>query len=343
MNDQPIVVAPPPEDALLGDAIGARALALALETGIIDHVMDGECSLRSLAQNCNLPEAGAARLVDIMVWSGALLRLAGTMVPSPALIGALEDRNRLEQKLRFLDLAARDLADELPSLLLDVPGFLARARVFGLFRYNRCLIATPADIAFTRCWVDYTSSLTRYEASVVAPFLALSGRRRLLDIGGNSGEFARILCRKNLALEATVIDLPVVTLLGQAHLAGTPESARIEFIACDARRDGLPGGHDVVSFKSVLHDWPQEEALAFLDRAAQALEPGGQLIVFERGPLDWSGGPFPYWMLANLVFAPFYRAPDIYAARLVELGFSKIEIRRIDLEMPFYILTAEKP
>lgn len=342
MTLRPIAIAPPPEDALLADMIGARALALALDIGLMDAVVSGVRAIAEIARVCRAPEAGLASIVDILVGSGALSRVDGGIEASPQLIAAMRDRDRLVQKLLFIDLASRDLAEHLPDLLLDTPRFIARGRVFGLFRYERCLTPTPADIAFTRRWVDYTTALTRYEGAVVAPHLYLEGRRHLLDVGGNSGEFARLLCQRNEALCATIFDLPVVTLIGQAHVASSPEATRLRFMSGDLRRDPLPGGHDVISFKSVLHDWPLPDALAFLDKAAQSLERGGSILIFERGPLDLSAGPFPYWMLANIVFAPFYRAPDAYAQRLAQLGFADIAIRRIDLETPFHILTAEK-
>ena len=38
----------------------------------------------------------------------------------------------------------------------------------------------------------------------------LAGRRRMLDVGGNSGEFLLQVCRRNPELQGTVIDLPLV-------------------------------------------------------------------------------------------------------------------------------------
>jgi hypothetical protein len=342
MTLHPIVIAPPPEDRLLCDMVGARALALALEIGLVDAMLAGSCVVTDLACACRVQAAGLASIFAILVGSGAVLQSREGFVPSPALINALDDRDRLLQKLSFLELAARDLSEGLPDLLLDVPGFIARGHVFGLFRYERCLTPTPADIAFTRRWMSYTTALTRYEGGVVAPHLDLARCRSLLDVGGNSGEFARLLCAQHPTLQATIFDLPVVVLIGQAHVAQTSEALRLSFFTGDLRHDHLPSGHDAISFKSMLHDWPLEQALSFLDKAAQALEPGGQIVIFERGCLDWSGGPFPYFMLGNLVFTPFYRSPDVYGAHLGHLGFRNISIRRIDLEMPFYLLTAEK-
>lgn len=339
---RPLAVVPPPEDALLGDMVGAKALAIGLETGLIDVVAAGTGRIADIARRCGMPAEAAERLVGLLCGSGALLVQAGHLRASPALAAALEDRDRVVQKLAFLDLAARDVAEHLDALLFDPPRFLHVARSFGLFRYDCCLTPSAADLATTRRWVAYTSALTRFEAAAVLPFLGIGDRRRLLDVGGNSGAFAAALCRAYPGLSATVFDLPAVAMIGEAEIAASGLSDRIAFRSGDARRDPWPGGHDIVSFKSMLHDWPAAEAIGFLDRAIDALEPGGRVLVFERGAFDWSGGPIPYRQLANLVFAPFYRDPDLYADHLAARGLKTVTVRRIDLDMPFHLVEGER-
>ncbi len=172
--------------------------------------------------------------------------------------------------------------------------------------------------------------------------LDLAGARAVMDVGGNSGEFVRQICERNPSMTATVFDLPVVCALGRRHVAEFPQAARIAFREGDLRRDPLPAGHDVVSFKSVLHDWPDSDAMAFLGKAADALEPGGCLAIFERMPIEVRGARLPYSMVANLVFLPFFRQPDFYAAELDRLGFVDITAQTVGIEMPFALVTARK-
>ena len=47
----------------------------------------------------------------------------------------------------------------------------------------------------------------------------------------------------------------------------------------------VTGRYDLIAFKSMLHDWPGQDMRQFIDKAAQALEPGGTILIFERGPL----------------------------------------------------------
>lgn len=329
--------------SFLETEIEARSLTLAFSLGLIDRlVAAAACSREELRAAANMPEAGFSFLVHVLAGNG-VVRGEDPIRLTAAFRDVLAWRDLLEARLWFANLVAPDVHQLLGELLGDVPTFMARAKVFELFRYDRCLDVTPANVEATRRWVSYTTTLTRYEAPACLDRLDLAGHRRLLDVGGNSGEFARQACARNEGLEALVFDLPVVCALGREHVAASPQAARMAFREGDLRRDELPGGHDVVSFKSVLHDWPDDDALAFLDKAAGALEPGGRIVVFERAPIASAGGRLPYSMVANLVFLPFFRSPEFYVEKLKVLGFVDIAVETIGLEMPFFLVTGSKP
>ena len=123
-----------------------------------------------------------------------------------------------------------------------------------------------------------TTTLTKYEAGVVMKHHDFSPYGRVLDIGGNSGEFVLRICREHPEMAATVFDLPQVCEVGRQHVSGEPESARIDFIGGNALSDTLPGGFDAVILKSILHDWPEAAARRFIQRAGECVVPGGTLI-----------------------------------------------------------------
>ena len=75
-----------------------------------------------------------------------------------------------------------------------------------------------------------TTLLTRYEAAVCMDHHDFSQYRRMLDVGGNSGEFVLRICRRYPDISAAVFDLPLVCELGQEHVRGTAEADRISFV-----------------------------------------------------------------------------------------------------------------
>ena len=128
-----------------------------------------------------------------------------------------------------------------------------------------------------------------------------------------------------------------------AHVLGEPEEERIAFRKADVRAEALPEGHDLIVFKSMLHDWPPQEAERFLAKAAQALAPGGTIVIFERGPLALRGTTPAFGLLPILLFFRSYRPPEAYAEPLRALGFTSIEEREIELDTRFFLLAASRP
>src|SRR5207249_8583646 len=133
----------------------------------------------------------------------------------------------------------------------DPSGFTGQARLYQLFDYRRCLDLRPENFAPTRAWMRITSALTRYEAQACMELHDFALHRRVLDIGGNSGEFVLQLCRRYPELHGTVLDLPLVCEIGMEHVLAEPEHPRISFVKSDVRSEPLPLGFDLIAFKSM--------------------------------------------------------------------------------------------
>ena len=48
-------------------------------------------------------------------------------------------------------------------------------------------------------------------------------------------------------------------------------------------------------------------------------------------------------MIPNLLFLHFFRAPRFYTRSLSALGLQDINVQRVELEMPFHLISARKP
>lgn len=332
----------------LAAPLPAQALSLALERGWIDRLLRGPCSMESLRQTGGAPVTaeGMALLSALLAEAGiAAADSLGRLVLTRDFRAALVWRDLIEARLWFAAMAARDLATGFADFVTRPAAFMAGSQVFGLFRYDLCLSDTPEAREQARPWVAYTSVLTKYESAPALDLLGLSTTRRMLDLGGNSGAFARAACRAAPDLRAVVFDLPAVCGLGHEMVQGSAEAARIGFHPGDLRRDPLPQGFDLITMKSVLHDWPEPQALDFLTRAVTALPPGGRIAIYERGPLTpQNAGPLSgHDAAANVVFQPFYRDPAPYRRHLAGLGLHEAGLHRIRLDVDFTLLIWEKP
>lgn len=327
-------------DRLLATEIGARSLDRALRLGWIDRLIAGPAAVAQLPGASELNPAGLALLAGQLQAIG-VVEGNGALALTLAFRRVLEARELLEARLWFLLAIAPDMHQRFDLLLKSPGAFVQAAEVFRIFDYSSALGTSPAELEKTARWVRYTTALTRYEGPILAPLLGLDGARQVLDVGGNSGEFGLSLARQFPALEIKVVDLPAVCVLGERNIAGRPGAERVRFAPRDLRRDRLPGPVDAVMFKSVLHDWPDDMAGAFLRKAAEALYPGGRLLIAERAPMAVDVA-MPFAMVANLAFLPFFRPTDTYAKLLEAAGFALDGVTEAMLDMPFQVIAARR-
>jgi SAM-dependent methyltransferase len=266
----------------------------------------------------------------------------GKLELSEELTHALQFRDMLEMKLAIANFAAHDFLNYFSALVSRPDELMGKARFCRLFSYDRCFNATRENYESTKRWMRITTTLTKYEAQACIKYHDFSQYRSILDIGGNSGEFVLRICKAHPGIQATVFDLPLVCDIGLEHIRSEPEADRISFIKGNALSDALPTGFDLITFKSMLHDWPEKEAKQFIARAAQSLAPGGALLIFERGPIEDGEAELSYAAIPFLLFFHSFRSPALYKEQFRESGLQDITVKKICLETPFFIVAAKK-
>jgi len=312
-------------DDAIGGLVEARALKSALDAGFPERPLSHPF-LRRILMARGLADSGG----------NATARFQAV----------LPYRDLLETKLAFaLDLAP-DWLEHFEAFLHDPAAFHTHSRLMERFDYSKALTFTPENYEATRAWMRLTTVLTKYEAPACLDALALdpAAKLRVLDLGGNSGEFMRQFLARLPHASAVVYDLPLVCQVGREHLRAFPEADRIHFQSGDLTQESLPPGFDAVFFKSILHDWPDTDAAGFLENALTALNPGGRVVIFERLPLELNAQTLALAQLPILLFAHSYRPAEDYTERLADLGATEIASRAIPgLDAPFMLVTARKP
>jgi SAM-dependent methyltransferase len=134
-------------------------------------------------------------------------------------------------------------------------------------------------------------NIARLQAEKVAQALDLSGRRKLIDVGGGPGAYAVYFCLQNNDLRATIFDLPTTAPFARKIVGRYGLEERIEFVGGDFLADSLPKGQDVAWLSQVLHGETRADALRLMRNAAACLEPGGLLCVQEFALDDDRSGP----------------------------------------------------
>jgi len=332
-------------DDFIKDIVNARALASAFELHLIDYLVKNQTvSLEEIKKGFKGDAQGPPLLLDLLMANHVLEESKGKIRLTQPFVKALRYRDLLEAKLEWARFVLPDFMDLFTTLIHSPDRLGSNARISDFFCYHRSFEATPENYELTKRWMRTTTAFTKYEAQVCMKCHDFSRYHRILDIGGNSGEFVLQICRRHPGTLATVFDLPLVCDIGQEHIRSEAEADRIKFIKGNVITDALPKGFDLITFKSMLHDWPEKEAKQFVEKASHSLEPGGTLLIFERGPLEVLEKALPYSMIPFLLFFRSFRSPVIYEEHLKGLGFQDIGIEKIDLETPFYLIAArEKP
>jgi ubiquinone/menaquinone biosynthesis C-methylase UbiE len=327
-------------DDFIGNLIDAQALSTALEIGLIDLLMEkGSIPAGILANKLGADEKGMLLLLDILCANRVVENSDGTVSLSGAFIHVLPFRDLLELKLEISNLAARDILDHFSDLICRPREFAKKSGLYELFSGDACVNSGAEALRAAKRWMRITTVLTKYESRACLKNFDFSRYEYMLDIGGNSGEFVLRICRDHPQIYATVFDLPLVCQIGAEHVCSQPEAARISFVPGNALTDIPPGGFDIVSFKSMLHDWQDREAKQIMANAARCLKPGGTLLIFERAPIEVTNTAPSYSAIPFLHFFSGYRGPDFYTKYLHEMGFRDVAIRKIELDMPFVLVT----
>ncbi len=187
----------------------------------------------------------------------------------------------------------------------------------------------------------------RGAGSVMPRSLDLSGRRRLLDLGGGPGTHSLNLARRFPDLTCVVFDLPAVVSITDQLIEEEGLGDRVTTVPGDYLTDDIGTGYDVVLLSNMLHQEDPDGCMAILRKARAALSPGG-LLVIQLAFLepDRSG---PMWaLLQSLQLGLFYEGGRAYTqAEILDMiepaGFANGRTQRLSLINPESLILADRP
>ncbi|MEI6206210.1 MAG: methyltransferase [Desulfuromonadales bacterium] len=179
-------------------------------------------------------------------------------------------------------------------------------------------------------------NMASLSAPLIVPNINLSGRSRLLDLGGGPGTYAIHFCRHNPELTAVIYDLPTTRRFAEQTVERFALSDRITFTPGDIITDDIGSGYDIAWISQLLHSEGPGGAAIMLRKAAQALVPGGVVLIQEFILDDNHATPlFPALFSLNMLIGTpagqSYSQGEL-ADMMTEAGLS--DITRLPLELP---------
>jgi SAM-dependent methyltransferase len=138
-----------------------------------------------------------------------------------------------------------------------------------------------APRAWTEAFISAMHARARPSAARMVATIGASGVNRLLDIGGGPATFAIAFAEANPTLRAEVLDLPTVVPIAERNIREAGLSSRVTTRIGDLRVDRFGQGYDLILASAICHMLSEAENQDLLQRCAQALLPGGRLVIRE--------------------------------------------------------------
>lgn len=119
-------------------------------------------------------------------------------------------------------------------------------------------------------------------APQIAALVDLSGKKKLLDLGGGPGTYAIHFCLANPELTATIFDRPTTKPFAEKTIHKFNLDKRIDFNGGDFNIDPISGGpYDAAWLSHILHSNSIEACQKIINKTVAQLSSGGMLLIHE--------------------------------------------------------------
>jgi SAM-dependent methyltransferase len=136
--------------------------------------------------------------------------------------------------------------------------------------------------SWTESFITAMHSRAILQSKEIAAVLDLSQVRTSLDLGGGSGAFTFEFLRENPDIQGTIFDLPNVIDITKKYIAREGFEKSVKTISGDYLKDKFGYDYDLVFVSAVIHINSPEENRLLINKCAEALNPGGQLVILDH-------------------------------------------------------------
>jgi len=261
--------------------INSASLYAAIDIGLFTAIANVEGTPAAVAEKANISELNAERIMTMCAAAGLLEWRDGKYVNAPDVE-------------RFLVEGASRYAGAWLQFLR--PNWEKWGQLSELLHAQEPAQITPRSVVGmtverARQYHEATASVGFGAGRRFARDVDLSGRSKLLDLGGGSGAYSIVATENNERLSAIVFDLPAVVEVTREFIAKHNAEDRVEAVAGDFTRDDFPTGSDAVVMASNLPMYGQKVIQTVIGKAFTALERGGEMHLVGEMLDDDRAGP----------------------------------------------------
>ncbi|WP_394691555.1 methyltransferase [Hoeflea sp.] len=287
--------------------MGSKALFAGLHVDVFSMLADGPKTAEELAKAADIPLNRVAILTTALASIGLLIIEDDKKIQnSPAAQSFLSKESRYD----FGDYLRYQIDQQMYPFLLQLNAVMKGD-------------LSEDAIASYKHWMADEEQASVYSESQHAGSLGpgrtlarkvdLSTASTLLDVGGGTGAMTISLCSEYEKLHATIIDFPNVAEIGWRFISEADLVDRVRYIPGNAIEVQWPGSQDAILMSYLMSGVPGENVEALLQKAFEALSPGGKLVVHDFMVEEDRRGPAlaALWQLQHMAFTPEARSLSV--------------------------------
>jgi len=314
----------------------SKAVAVAAELGIADHLKHGPQTAAELAQLVGAHPGALYRLLRGIAGVGVFAEDAqGRFSMTPLATLLLTDNPQSWRAAAILNGVPwiwQPWGDLLYSVQTGKPAF---DRIFGMeFDTYLAQHQEAADL-----FQSFMQVATAEEALAVAPIYDFSGMTTVVDVGGGRGALLGAILQANAHLRGVLFEAPHIIASARPTLDAQGVAERCQFISGDFF-ETLPAGGDAYILKWILVSWDDDQAVAILQNCHRAMGANGKVLVVER-IIPTGNEPF-YGKLADLnllvLYRGHHRTEAEYRTLFARAGFTLSRILPTDSPTEFSLI-----
>lgn len=261
----------------------AQILMTGVRLGVFEALAAGPADARELAERLGADPRGMRILCDALAALGILDKTGET-----GETGALRYRNGAPARAALLPDSPR------PKVAMLRHGARLYERWAKLFDSVKGGTPVPDEAidprlpsderAFAHAMADVARDSAVKTADALEEAGVLDGVERVLDVGGGPGLYAVELVRRVPGARAVVFDQPETAEVARETAESAGVGDRVTAWPGDAFADDLLAGgppYDLILISNLVHIYPPEANRRLIERSANALAPGGRLVIKE--------------------------------------------------------------
>lgn len=256
------------------ELLTSRALHVAVELGIPDHLGNGPADTAKLAEITGTHEPSLYRLLRLLASVGLFTETA------PRTFATTPKANALRSDV---DGSLRPFVLHTLGVLYPAWGEMAHSIRTGEEAFTKAFGEPVWQYHGTRPAANdlINQVMSRESENMTGDLVAaydFSPFGTVVDVGGGEGALVAGVLAANPGLRGVVFDQPHVVTDDVLRAAGLAD--RAEVVGGDFF-ESVPRGGDVYVLKWVLHDWSDEKSVEILKSVRAAMPAGGTLLVVE--------------------------------------------------------------